>query len=95
MKNKNRSKRVVIISIFILATSLILVALDGYHQLMDGGHIQQSDLLVKPLDPQIDTRVIEEVEKRRGYQISEIDALINERQVVSTGSSETLPVSKQ
>jgi len=59
-----------------LITTLIWVALDSYHQLVRADRLGTVKSLLRPLDPKLDSRVLEKIEARKEYQLSEVEKYI-------------------
>jgi len=70
-------KRLINVGIVTLITALIWVSMDGYQELSKKKTSQEVAPLVKPLDPQLETEIIEEIEDREEYSLEEIDDYFN------------------
>jgi len=75
MKPKKVRKLILIGSITLL-TALIWVALDSYHQLVKQEQLEKVGDLIEPLDPRLNTKVLDQIEARKEYQLSEVEKLL-------------------
>ncbi len=72
-RRKRVLKNLVIISVFVLFASLTWVMLEGYHLLLSKEMVEKSTYLVKPLNPEIDSGLISESQKKKFFSLEEID----------------------
>ena len=61
------------ISIVIAITLFFLIAAEGYHRLVSRQIIERSAHLIKPLDSNIDTEALAEIEKKHFFKISQVE----------------------
>jgi len=73
-RRKKVLKNTLIMSIFILFASFLWVVLEGYHLLLSKEMVKEADILVKPLNPEIDVEMITQARNRRFYSMDQIDS---------------------
>jgi hypothetical protein len=73
-RRKKVLKNILIMSIFVLFASFLWVVLEGYHLLLSKEMVKEADILVKPLNPEIDVEMITQARNRRFYSMDQIDS---------------------
>lgn len=76
MTKVKKIKRLVSLGIITLITALIWVALDSYHQLVKQEQIKKVGDLIKPLDPHLNTEVLDQIETRKKYRLDEVEEFL-------------------
>jgi len=72
-RRKRVIKNLVIISVFVIFASFIWVMLEGYHLLLSKEMVEESGYLIEPLDPEIDSGLISESQKKKFFSLEEVD----------------------
>ena len=72
-EKSKRSKRLIWLAAITLLTALIWTALDGYRQLVKREQAEKVELLIKPLNPQLNVEILKLIEARKEYQIGEVE----------------------
>jgi hypothetical protein len=65
-----------------LLTALILVALNSYRELARRDRIDGIDQLLTPLKPELNDEVLSTIEKRKEYQLEEVNELLKSEPTV-------------
>lgn len=73
MKKKKKLKRLVSVGVFTLITSLLWVSLESYRELVKKEEIKKVDQLLIPLDPNLETDILDQIEARREYQPDQVE----------------------
>lgn len=76
MTKVKKIKRLVSLGIITLITALIWVALDSYHQLVKQEQMRKVGDLIEPLDPNLNTEVLGQIETRKKYQLDEVEEFL-------------------
>ena len=78
---------------FLAIVCFLWISLDGYHRLTSRELIEKSAPLIAPLNPQLNTTVLEEIEKKQFFAVSEVNSVfsspIEELSEESTPSAES------
>jgi hypothetical protein len=75
---KNR-QRVIWLAGITLFTVFIWVALDSYHELVRRDRLEDVSQLLTPIDPDLDEKIIEEIEQRREYKLEEVEEYLKSK----------------
>ena len=84
-----RIKKLILIGAISLITVLVWVAFDGYHQLIKQEQLEKVSDLIEPLNPRLDGKILEQIETRKEYSLTEAEkALLPVVSPTSTASLE-------
>lgn len=70
------AKKFILIGSITLITALVWVALDSYHQLVRQEQLEKVSDLIEPLDPHLNTEVLDQIEARKEYQVNEVEKFL-------------------
>jgi len=70
------TKRLIVIGAITLVTVLVWVALDSYRQLVKQEQFRKVSDLIEPLDPRLNTKVLDQIEARKEYRLDEIERFL-------------------
>jgi len=75
-KRLKRYKQLIFVGAITLFTALVWISLDSYHQIASQERIQEVSDLIKPLNPKLDSNILDQIESRKEYQPAEVESLL-------------------
>jgi hypothetical protein len=70
---KERLRRIMWLGVWTLVTSLVWVALESYHRLIEKEQTKKVGSLIDPVNPEIKAEVVAKIEERREYRLEEVN----------------------
>lgn len=72
-RKKIINRRIVWLAVLTLVTVLIWVSLDSYHQLVRRDRTDDVTQLLTPLNPDLESEVLDKIKQRREYQVEDVE----------------------
>ncbi len=93
MNKKQIAKHLILVGIFTLITVFVIVSLESYRNLIKEKTEVGKDLNLDPIDPKMETDVLDEIETRKEYSFEEIKTISTPIPSPTTapGQTETAP----